>query len=266
MDGYCPEFRTGIKTEAAGDTPADGEPGELVTHLIYFRTYLDAVIGAGNHTGGTPLATLRVDLDEVFFLSVHSDTSKHVIVKLTEIIYFFKLSGYFFRYPLNDQFMVGTAVFGADQNLIDAAGQVHQDGLPAAAAFIAAYPLGHQTDAAPRTMGFGDAVQVGLARQEAVKFIMAAPEGIDEHPSPAAADFSIKTDRRFAVQPHMLGHQAMTILAVQLLDDQEILALLLDVLDAFRQRREKFGGHLFVDKLHLLLLGNAAIPRDRRFF
>jgi hypothetical protein len=66
-----PEFGTGVETHAAGDTLSDGESGELITHLIDFRTYLDAPVGTGHNAGGTTLATLGVDLDEVIFFMAH---------------------------------------------------------------------------------------------------------------------------------------------------------------------------------------------------
>ena len=186
-------------------------------------------------------------------------------MELTEVINFFNPAGNFFGDSLDNQVMVGTAVFGADKNPVDAARQVKEDGQGAAAAFIGAMPLGHQADTAMRTIGFGNAVHVGFSGDEAVQLVMAAPEGIKEYSPPLRADLGIEKNRRLTVHPHMLGHQAVTILAVQLFNDEKILALLLHIFNAFRQGSEKFDRHLFVDELHFFLLGSAGKLMGGRF-
>ena len=109
--------------------------------------------------------------------------------------------------------------------------------------------------------GLGDAAPVGVGGQEAVEFIVTAPEGVDEDPAAVAADGGVEADRRFAVQPHMVGHQAVALPAVELFDDEKILALFLHIFDAFRQRGEKFDGDLFIHKLHAILLVDSELLR-----
>jgi hypothetical protein len=180
-------------------------------------------------------------------------------VKLTEVIDFPHSSGDFFRDSLDDEFMVGTAVSGADHDFVHPAGQIENYGLPGAAAFVKTFPRRKETDAAVRTTGIRDAVQISFGGNETVQFVMTAPESVDEDPTLMAADSGVEADRRFAVQPHMVGHQAVAVPAVQLFDDEKILALFLYVLYSFRQSGKKFDGDLFVHKLHSFLLVDAEL-------
>ena len=178
-------------------------------------------------------------------------------MKFAEIIDLFDPAGDILGDALDDQIMVGTAVFGADENPVDAAGKVEKDGQRAAAAFVGAMPLGHQADAAMRATGLGDTVHVGFPRDETVELVMAAPEGVNEHSTSVGTDLRIEKNRWLAVHAHMIGHQAVAVPAVELFNDEKILALLLHIFNALRQGGKKFDRHLFVDKLHWFLLGGA---------
>ena len=174
-------------------------------------------------------------------------------MELSEIIYISNFTADLLRHLPNDQFVLGAAKLGTDQDFIDTAGQIENDGPGAATAFVGAHALGHETYAAVRAMGLGKAVQIDLGRDKAVEFVMAAPEGIDENPALMVANSGIEADGRFAVQTYSVCHQAVAIPAVELLDHEEIFAFLLDIFNAFRESREKFYRYLFIYELHYAL-------------
>ena len=192
---------------------------------------------------------------EFFSSSAISNTPEHIVVKFTKIIDAAQLAGNFLRHLLDDQFVVGAAEPGADQDPVDPARQQQGDGLRAAASLKRAFAVGHQADPAVRAAGLGQAVSFGIGGDETVELVMATPEGIDEDPAMLVADGRLEADRGLAVQTDMVRHQAVSVGTEELLDDEEILPLLLDVFDSIGQRGQELGWDDLVDKFHRLILG-----------